>query len=151
MATRDELYAKFGITAEAAQLFETEIGTLLLGVKGKDERWHTNPKPDEAGEFLAKVDKSTLGNLLRKLQKITESGEHIEIGDNLKVRFESALKVRNKLFHGFYERHNFKIQTHEGRSQMIDDLEIMHVELFNAWRLASSVSDIFLNVLTSEK
>lgn len=26
MATRDELYAKFGITAEAVQLFETELG-----------------------------------------------------------------------------------------------------------------------------
>lgn len=30
VASRDELYAKFGIATEAAQLFETERGTLLL-------------------------------------------------------------------------------------------------------------------------
>ena len=34
MATRDDLYAKFGATAEAAQLFETELGTLLLVASG---------------------------------------------------------------------------------------------------------------------
>jgi hypothetical protein len=29
MAARNELYAKFGITAEAMQLFEPELGTLF--------------------------------------------------------------------------------------------------------------------------
>lgn len=37
MADRHELYAKYGIAAEAAQLFETELGTLLLGLRGLDE------------------------------------------------------------------------------------------------------------------
>ena len=39
VATRDELYAKFGVTAEAAQLFETELGPLILCVRGLEEGW----------------------------------------------------------------------------------------------------------------
>jgi hypothetical protein len=33
MANRDDVYWKFGITAEAAQLLETELGTLILAVE----------------------------------------------------------------------------------------------------------------------
>ena len=36
MATREEVYAKFGLTAEAAQLFETELGTILLAREGEE-------------------------------------------------------------------------------------------------------------------
>jgi hypothetical protein len=34
MASRDDVYLKFGVTAEAAQLLETSLGTALLGVQG---------------------------------------------------------------------------------------------------------------------
>ncbi len=40
MATREEVYQKFGVTAEAAQLFETELGTLLLGAQGVNNGWY---------------------------------------------------------------------------------------------------------------
>lgn len=43
-------------------------------------------------------------------------------------------------FHRFYESHNFKIQTDEGRDAMMADLEAMHVELFNAWQIASGMT-----------
>ena len=94
MAIRDELYAKFGITAEAAQLFETELGTLILSLCG------------------------------------------------LESRFSSALRARNRLIHGFYERHNFKIQTDAGRDEMIADLEAIHEELFQAWQVAGVLTEI---------
>jgi len=43
MADRRELYAKYGIAAEAAQLFETELGTLLLALRGLENDWHLVP------------------------------------------------------------------------------------------------------------
>jgi hypothetical protein len=49
--------------------------------------------------------------------------------------------------HGFYERHDFKIQTNEGRDEMIADLEAMHTELFNAWRVADAIAGITMNLI----
>ena len=144
MATRDELYAKFGITAEAAQLFETELGTLLLGARGLGGNWHVEPSPEEGGRLLEEINRSTLGHLLKTLKR------HVEFKPDLETKLTSALKARNRLTHGFYERHNFKIQTDEGRDQMIADLELLHEELFQAWQLASAMtlllSDIILDL-----
>ena len=42
------LYAKFGITAEAAQLFETELGTVLLSAQGLEHGWHIAPDRKKA-------------------------------------------------------------------------------------------------------
>lgn len=117
MATRDELYAKFGITAEAAQLFETELGTMLLCARGLEHGWHVEADPDSARKLLDDIDRSTLGRLLGSLRNC------VSLDDGLTERFAFALKAQNRLFHGFYELHNFKIQTDEGRDAMIADLD----------------------------
>lgn len=134
MATRDELYAKFGITAEAAQLFETELGTLLLSVTALENGWHLTPDPKKARKALDEIEAHTLGRLLGVLKGKVAFDEH------LGERFASALKARNRLNHGFYERHNFKIQTDEGRDAMIAALEELHEELFQAWQVASGLT-----------
>ncbi|QQM28870.1 hypothetical protein JET14_10930 [Martelella lutilitoris] len=134
MATRDELYAKFGITAEAAQLFEVELGSLLLCARAIEQDWSFKADPDKARKLLRDIDRSTLGHLLRSLEKC------VVLDDGLADRFASALHTRNRLFHRFYESHNFKIQTDAGRDGMMSDLEAMHVELFNAWQIASSMT-----------
>ena len=136
MSSREELYAKFGITAEAAQLLETELGTILLCLTGVEKKWYTKPNKEEASQFLLSLEKHTLGQILKKLNKYG-----IVEGD-LSTIFNQALKTRNMLFHGFYERHNFEIQTDKGRGKMIMDLENMHVELFNAWRIADKISSV---------
>lgn len=105
MATRDELYAKFGITAEAAQLFETELGTLLLAVSAIEHGWDTTPDPPGAQKALDQIEGHTPGRLLGVLKG------KVVFDENLAERFTLALKARNRLNHGFYERHNFKIQT----------------------------------------
>ncbi|HEY7414921.1 MAG TPA: hypothetical protein VH593_07000 [Ktedonobacteraceae bacterium] len=132
MATRDELYAKFGITAEAAQLFETDLNTLLLMTHFTENGWHIEPDRELGLRFVDSIDRDTLGQLLKRLSK--------KFDDNLKDRFASALKARNRLIHGFYERHDFKIQTDEGRDIMIADLEKLHEELFQAWQVASTIT-----------
>jgi hypothetical protein len=134
LATRDELYAKFGVTAEAAQLFETELGTLLLCARGIEHGWHVEPDPDSARKLLDEIDRFTLGRLLGNIKKC------VAVDEGLADRFASALKARNRLFHGFYEKHNFKIQTDEGRDAMIADLEVLHEELFSAWQVASAMT-----------
>lgn len=145
MATRDELYAKFGITAEAAQLFETELGTLLLCARGLESGWHIVPDGASGRDLLREIDRSTLGGLLTKLKR------HVEIDDDLSARFASALAARNRLNHGFYERHNFKIQTDEGRDVMMADLEALHDELFTAWQLAGAITSLASEVIMRER
>lgn len=145
MASRDELYAKFGITAEAAQLFETELGTLLLCARGLANGWHVVPDCESGRDLLRDIDKSTLGGLLSKLKK------HVEYDEDLSTRFASALVARNRLNHGFYERHNFKIQTDEGRDVMMADLEALHDELFTAWQLAGAMTSLASEVIMRER
>jgi len=66
MPTRDDIYRKFGEASEAAQLIETEIGTMLLffGVVDEglikptlevDGKWAT--------ELLKRINRQTLGQL----------------------------------------------------------------------------------------
>ena len=93
MATRDEVYAKFGITAEAAQLFETDLNTLLFAAQGLNEGWHVQPNPDAAQKLADDLDGSTLGTLLNRLK----GNGIVQVDDALKERFVSALKARNRL------------------------------------------------------
>lgn len=142
MATRDELYAKFGITAEAAQPFETELGTLLLSVSAIEKGWYVKPDPVNARKALDQIEAHSLGRLLGVLKGKVSFDEH------LVELFTSALKARNRLNHGFYERHNFKIQTEAGRDAMIPDLEELHEELFQVWRIASGLTGAMAELVT---
>jgi hypothetical protein len=135
MATRDDVYAKFGITAEAAQLLETSLGTLLLGVQSLRKGWHDLPQPVEGRALLDRIEKSTLGTLLKELQKL------VTFEGDLPAFFLSALRTRNKLMHGFYERHDFKMLTDAGRDAMISDLDEMHDELIHAWQMAEAMTN----------
>ncbi|TNJ46864.1 hypothetical protein [Phaeobacter sp. B1627] len=134
IATRDELYAKFGITAEAAQLFETEFGTFVLSVTAIENGWHVTPEPANARKALDQIEAHTLGRLLGVLKGKVAFDEH------LAERFASALKARNRLNHGFYERHNIAIQSDEGRDIMVADLEELHEDLLQVWRIASGLT-----------
>ncbi len=145
MATRDELYAKFGITAEAAQLFETELGTLILCAQGIENNWHIKPDGEAARKALDDISRSTLGRLLGSL-KI-----HVNLENDLADQFSSALQARNRLFHGFFEKHDFKIQSDEGRDVMVDDLELLHNEIFNAWRTASAMATLAVGAFVDER
>jgi hypothetical protein len=130
MATREEVYAKFGLTAEAAQLFETELGTILLAREGEERGWHLKANPEEAAEFYEKLNRKTLGQILTSLRDYLDLDEHVA------ESFEIALNARNKLNHGFFERHNFAIYADAGRDAMIAELEIMHSQLVEAYEIA---------------
>jgi hypothetical protein len=107
----------------------------------KNGWWQIPPEPDEGQSILDDIAKSTLGTLFRDLQNL------VKFEGDLPTLFFSAIKTRNKLMHGFYERHDFKIQSDEGRDAMLADLEKMHRELFNAWQLAGAMHNpVFLKL-----
>jgi hypothetical protein len=76
--------------------------------------------------------------------------QYTSLDDDNIAKFNSALSARNRLNHGFFERHNFAIQTAEGRDAMIADLESMHCELFEAWQLAGQLSDVLVDCLKGQ-
>ena len=135
MASRVDVYAKFGETAEAAQLFETALGTVLLAAKGHHEGWFDGQKPEKAGAFRQKVDRSTLGSLLKACKRELSFG-----GGGGYEQFNRGLLARNQLFHGFFEKHGVGIQSEVGRAVMIEDLESLHEELFRCWRVAEGIT-----------
>ena len=63
MVTLNDLYRKFGETSEAAQLLKTELGNLLLTIRGVEEELFFGEKPELATEILEYINKSTLGHI----------------------------------------------------------------------------------------
>ena len=145
MASREQVYAKFGVTAEAAQLLETELGTLHLAQCGLENRFWDKSKSSEATRTLQEIDESTLGQLLRKVR--TKS----EVSGDIETTLREGLRIRNKLCHGFYLKHGNRIQTDEGRDLMMADLEEMHQKLFRAYQLADSMSSLAVQVVLDVK
>ena len=145
MTTRDQLYAKFGIAAEAAQLFETELGTIILGSRAIQEGWHIIPEADIARAELDVINASTLGQALGKLKAV------VQLDDEIINRFASALKARNDLTHGFFLKHGIDVQTEQGRGKMVVELEELHTEIFNAWMQASAISDALMQLIEKLK
>lgn len=93
MESLEDVYRKFGEAAEAAQLLETELGTLPLFEEAMKADLIQVKDPDRAAEILFKIDKSTLGRILHDVGKSRSSL------DPLKDQLESALVARNKLMH----------------------------------------------------
>ena len=54
--------------------------------------------------------------------------------------FELALRARNRLNHGFFERHNFAIFAEGGREAMIAELEVIHIQIVAAYDIAQPAS-----------
>jgi hypothetical protein len=145
MATLEEVYCKFGLAAEAAQLFETELGTLLFGAHGAERAWYIQPEPDAGRKLMGEIEGHTLGALLKNLKQI------VTFDEATVDRFASALKARNRLIHGFFLRHNFANQTDEGRDKMLAELAELHQELFVAWQCADAMTHLMLQHMIKEK
>jgi len=107
MPTLDDVYRKFGEVAEAAQLLETELGTMQLCANGEERNLFAGDKGELATEICNKINRSTLGQLLKRLAK--SAG----IPGDLELLLANALAERNQLFHSFYRKHNFRRNSDE--------------------------------------
>ena len=127
----NEVFARFGLAAQHAQLFEEALGNFLLA--------HNKIFPASLGagtleEFEAEIPKRTMGSLLR------EVNEHLNIiGGNSARRMDDALLKRNHLMHHFFLKSREKLETEEGRMDGIKELEKMIVEFKEAHELINKI------------
>jgi DNA primase len=141
MPTLDQVYRKFGEAAEAAQLLETEFGNMLLAARCIDEGLIESKNPSRAADILDSVNRQTLGQLLKALNNQTQS---LDALDNL---LSKALQERNRLFHSFYRKHNFRRNSEEGRILMLQDLEAIHSALLDAYKTVLKLSGVDLDAV----
>lgn len=141
MPTLDEVYRKFGAAAEAAQLLETQLGTMLFGLNALAEDLLETKNPARASEILDGVNRQTLGQLLKRLGKTTDF-----LG-SLESQLVQALAERNRLSHSFYRQHNLRVSSLEGRAIMLRDLERIHETLLNAYKAIMLLEGIDLDAM----
>jgi hypothetical protein len=136
MPTLQDIYAKFGEAAEAAQLLETEQGNLLLsaGIAGHD--LVNEPKPELAKDLVNAVNRKTLGQLIRAIDGNGSAPAGLE------ERLVRALSERNRLNHSFYRKHNLRRNSEEGRTLMLRDLNKIHDCLLEAYKAVLLLSGV---------
>lgn len=130
-------------TAEAAQLIETELGTMLLAARCTEEGLVENKNPARATDILSSVNRHTLGQLFTNLKNHTQSL------DALEDLLLGALEGRNHLFHSFYRKHNFRRNFDEGRALMLEELEAIHSVLLEAYDAIMKLNGVDLDAMTS--
>jgi hypothetical protein len=147
MPTLDDVYRKFGMVAEAAQLLETDLGTILLFL-GAVDGGLISPTLEADGkrvaDLLRLIDRQTMGQLIRNNQRLSDLFAPIE------SLLDVALDERNRLSHSFYRQHNLRRNSDTGRAIMLDDLESMHDTLLTAWKAVSRLLGVDLDKVADE-
>lgn len=143
MATLEAVYCKFGEAAEAAQLLETELGTLLFALNALDEKLFEANDPDRAGEILDEVNRHTLGQLLKRLGKASSFRASLEI------QLAAALNERNRLSHTFYRQHNLRRNSADGRDIILRDLGQIHDVLLDAYKAVMLLTGTDLDAMVA--
>ena len=147
MPTLDDIYRKFGEVSEAAQVVETDLGTMLLFFGVVDEGLMTPTlEVDSEGAIalLQRINRQTFGQLLRNAKR------HTDALDQLEPLLSKALDERNRLAHCFYRQHNFRKNTEAGRAIMMKDLDEIHATLLEAMKALSLLDGIDLEALTDQ-
>ena len=144
MATLDDVYRKYGEVSEAAQLLETQLGSLLLSHKCIEAGLLEGPDPDKATVIYKQITKQTLGRLIQCIDTITDTD--VELDDLL----GDALAARNRLAHSFFLQHNFRRNSDDGRDVMLRDLELTHDILLAAYEAVLLFSGVELETLVAE-
>lgn len=144
MPTLDDVYRKFGETSEAAQLLETELGNILLLNHCIAAGIFDRPDSEKATEIYRKINKKTLGQLIKKLGLGNTSGLQLQ------ELLSQALKIRNHLAHSFYLRHNLRRNSDEGCAIMVQELESMHDKLLEAYKAVLLLTGVDLDKLVAE-
>ena len=139
MPSLEDVYQKFGFASEAAQLLETELGTILLVSGAIKQNLLEKQDREAASELYNNINRKTLGQLLKGVKNSDISVEHLE------ELLSRALKERNRLVHSFYRQHNFRRNSEDGRQVMLDDLEKIHEVLLVAYKAVMLLSGIDLD------
>lgn len=134
MTNLNDVYRKFGETAEAAQLLETQLGNILLSIEEIEIDLIQHHDKELARYILNKINRSTLGGLLKSVEKRLGGSK---VTNSI---FENALHERNRLSHSFYREHNFRRNSSQGCEIMLQDLEKMHETILEAYKVTLALS-----------
>ena len=145
MPTLDDVYRKFGETAEAAQLLEIQLGNLLLTHQCIEADLLQSPDLDRATAIYNRINRKTLGQLIRFL------GVAVDPVADLEQILSDALAARNQLTHSFFLRHNFRRNSDDGRDVMLRDLDTLHRSLMEAYKAVLLLSGVDLDRLVAEE
>ena len=143
MPSLEDVYQKFGFTSEAAQLLETELGTILFRSGAVEQNLFEVQDPDSAYTLFCNINRKTLGQLMLGVKNTSVSVVHLE------ELLSKALKERNRLSHSFYRQHNFRRNSGDGCKVMLDDLENIHEVLIEAYKAVMLLSGIDFNEMSS--
>ena len=99
------------------------------------------PDPERASALFTSINRQTLGQLLARLHRSTDSAEHIE------SLLAAALAERNRLSHHFYRLHNFRRNSAEGCTLMLSDLVSIHETILRAYKAVLLLSGFDVDAL----
>ncbi len=133
-----DVFAHFGLAAYYAQCFEMELKNIfMLSIRANH---HVLP-PDFFDQCGATLDKQNLGTLVRDIRKV------VSFDEGSASALDTALHNRNRLMHGFYERHTTDMLSHHGRISAIAELEAYTKSFKIADAVGRSVSGALCKVL----
>jgi hypothetical protein len=114
-----DLYARFGIASEAAQVLEVEAGNLALAYLALvvDPSKVTPAQTEVFQAVINDLNRKTLGTMFRHLKDFSK------IDSAITDILDKALERRNYLTHNFFRTHNFAIQSEQGRAAMAEELD----------------------------
>ncbi len=111
-ARQREVYARFGLTAFKAQVFDHDLVNLLSMARSVDQPMAR----DQLDATFAALFTKTSGSLVNTAAKESRLGvEDLDI-------CQRAVDERNRLIHHFFRHHAENFMTSAGQQRMLDDL-----------------------------
>lgn len=115
-AREKETYARFGLAAYQAQVFEAGIVNLITTLSAYQSRVGRPFTTADIDALNADLFSQTAGRLVRKLRLVLGDDPHIDA-----CKF--AVRERNRLIHNFFRDHDRDFMTADGMQRMLDDAD----------------------------
>lgn len=129
---RKDMFAWYGAAMYAAQLFEVELVTLLLGLKRLRA---PDTKPQEYDDLDKLLSRKTLGALLKELEK------HCVISQEFKNMLTNYRDKRNFLAHEFFYARANDMKSRKGLEKLMQELQVVEQQLRTADQITMKMSE----------
>jgi hypothetical protein len=128
---RKDVFTWYGSVAYAVQCFEVELSVLLLAHERLD-------KPDSTSDELDRLDETlslkTLGQLIGEVKK------RFWIHPKFETILKTYLQKRNYFTHRFFFENAHKLQSAEGCTQLVGELQGLYATFMEADKISQLMS-----------
>lgn len=144
-ARQKETYARFGLAAYHAQVFETGMVNLIAVAEAYASRSGTPMTAADIDALNADLFGYTSGRLVNRLAEI------IPAQPDLLDSCRRAVQERNRLMHHFFRDHDKDAMTTVGMQRMVDDADAVRLLFQEADRATTAITHgIFAKVGITE-